>query len=389
MAPPRVRFATRLFTPEVAAAAFRERQLADALVRAGVAVNVLTTTPPSQAGPVDDGDLVVRRLPALRDANGNIRGYVQYLSFDLPLLIRAMFRGRPDAWIVEPPPTTGGVIRLVAALQRRPYIWYAADIWSDAAGSAGAPRLLVEALRRVEVHVMRRALRVLSISDAVTERLTELGVDGGRVVTVGNGVDTTVFTPHGPRHVAEVPYFVYAGTMSEWQGAGVFVEAIAEVRARGGQHRVLFLGQGSELPALREQAERLAPGAVDFLGVLPPAVCAEYLRGATAALVSIRPGLGYDFAVPTKIYAATASGTPVIFAGKGAGAEVVAGAGLGLGVDHRPEAVAEAMETLAEMPRDDAADQRRADWTRRHASLAARADGAARAILEALAERQR
>ncbi|MEO7069024.1 MAG: glycosyltransferase, partial [Nostocoides sp.] len=200
MVPPLVRIATRLFPPEVAAAAFRERLLADALVRAGAEVEVITTVPPETAGPADDGDLLVRRLPAMRDVNGNIRGYVQYLSYDLPLVFRAVTRRRPDVWIVEPPPTTGGVIRLVTMLQRRPYVWYAADIWSDAAGSAGAPAALVALLRQVEVRVMRGALCVLSISGAVTARLGALGVDVARVATVGNGVDTSVFTPNGPIH---------------------------------------------------------------------------------------------------------------------------------------------------------------------------------------------
>ena len=90
--------------------------------------------------------------------------------------------------------------------------------------------------------------------------------------------------------------------------------------------RLVFLGQGSDRGAPRGgRRASWRPGAVDFLGVVPPEEAARWLRGAVAALVSIRPGQGYDFARPTKIYAATACGTPVVFAGEGAGHDLVTG----------------------------------------------------------------
>lgn len=371
-----VRLVTRLFPPEVGAAAFRQRHLADAFVRAGHAVEVLTSKPPSGTPPAADGGLRIRRWPVLRDAGGNVRGYLQYLSFDLPLLVRNL-RRRPDLYVVEPPPTTGAIMRLVAALQRRPYVWYAADIWSDAAGSAGAPKILVAVVRAVERHVLRHAVTVLSISPDVTVRLAGMGVDPSRITTVGNGVDTEVFTPDGPVDKSPAgPYLAYTGTMSEWQGAGVFIDALHRHRSRGGSLRMVFLGQGSELTALRRLADRIVPGAVDFLGVVPPAHAATVLRGAAAGLVSIKPGLGYDFAVPTKIFAATGTGTPVIFAGHGAGAELVAREELGWACEYTREAVGRAFDAAEQAATDGRAPERRerlAAWTREHRSLAAKA----------------
>jgi hypothetical protein len=84
-----VRLATRLFSPEVGAAAFRLRVLADSFAELGYPVDVVTTAPPGSY-PRDDGKLRVSRWPALRDESGNIRGYLQYLSFDIPLLGRLL-----------------------------------------------------------------------------------------------------------------------------------------------------------------------------------------------------------------------------------------------------------------------------------------------------------
>lgn len=377
---PRVLLATRIFPPDVAAAAFRLRLLADAFARAGWTVDVRTVTPPPGSERPNDGPLTVRRWPALRDENGIIRGYVQYLSFDVPLALRLLLSRAPDLYISEPPPTTGFVVRVVAALRRRPYAYYAADIWSDAAGTAGAPSLLVRGLRLVESWVLRGARVVLAVSDGVAARVAALGVPPERITLVGNGIDTEVFTPEGPAREPGEPYVVYTGTMSEWQGAGVFLDGLAMHRARGHRTRAVFLGQGTDLPHLRAQAQRELPGAVDFPGVQPPGVAAEWIRGASAALVSIKPGLGYDFAKPTKVYAATACGIPVIFAGQGATRDLVREHGLGWAVDYTAESVADALD-LAVSAQGRPVPNALVAWTREHASLRAAADAAVASVL--------
>jgi glycosyltransferase involved in cell wall biosynthesis len=383
--PPRVVLATRLFAPEVAAASLRLRWLAGGLADLGATVEVVTTRPPQGSGPIrDDPRWRVSRWPALRDRAGVVRGYVPYLSFDLPLLFRLLFRRPASVTLVEPPPTTGFVVRLVCALHRRPYAYYASDVLSDALASGGAPAPLVAALRRLESWVLRGAARVLAVSDGVAERVRALGVPESRITVVGNGIDTELFQPDGPVADVEGPYFVYAGTMSQWQGVEVFIRAFASLWPAHRDARLVFLGQGADEPHLRQLAEQLCPTGIDFRGVVPPEQAASWLRGARAGLVSITPGIGYDFAKPTKVYAATACGTPALFAGRGAGTELVEANGLGWSVDHDTEAVAKAMEeALSGPPWSPAERDRLVTWTREHASLAAVSRAAAAALLDA------
>lgn len=389
---PRTLIASRIFAPEVAAAAFRQRMLADELLRAGCAVEVLTSRPGPSSPAARDGDLQVSRWPALRDTNGNLRGYVQYLSFDIPLLLRGLMRRPADLYVVEPPPTTGLVVAAVTALRHRPYVWYAADIWSEAARAA-APRPVYLALRRVESFVVRRAVRVLAVSDGYADKVAELGVPRERIAVVGNGVDTDVFRRDGVTVAGsdDRPYFVYAGTMSEWQGAAIFVEALELHRRRGHDTRLVIVGQGTELARVHELATRMEPGAVEVRGLVPPEEAAAWIRGAVAALASIRPGLGYDFARPTKAYAAAACGTEVIFAGARAGRAVVDDGGIGWAVDYDPQLVSEAMDE-ARRRRDTQGPGARAgraselaSWAETHGSLRGAARRAAAVVMEALA----
>jgi glycosyltransferase involved in cell wall biosynthesis len=352
----RVTVATRIFAPEPAAAAFRLAALADELVARGLEVDVLTTRYES-ARSQNRGLMRVRRAPVKRSRDGFVRGYVSYLSFDVPLAFRLLVVRRPSVVVIEPPPTTGLVATVVCALRRVPTVWYAADVWSDAAVIAGAPSWVTSVLRRTEAWVMRRAAAVLAVSPEVADRVHELS--GRAAIVVGNGVDTSVFSA-GAAGAAEStsapagPSFVYAGTSSEFQGAGVFLDALAIVRTEHPDARLTILGGGNDAGLLAERAHEFDAGVVTVLARQSPEVAATHLRAATASLASIVPDVGYDFAVPTKIFASSACGTPVIFAGPdAAAARVVRSAPLGWAAAYNPASIAQAMSdaiTAAQIP---------------------------------------
>lgn len=387
--PPRVLIVSRLFPPEVSAGAFRLGALARSLVQRRHAVRVQTTVPPAHAPRIADATGVdVRRWPVLRDAGGNVRGYLQYMSFDVPLIVR-MLCTRFDAVVAESPPTTGLVATFIAWLKRSAVVYYAADVWTDGVISMGAPRPVVTVMRAMERAVLRRAHAIISVSDGVTERLTLLGADPARITTVGNGIDTDVFSPD-VLPASEERYFVYTGTMSEWQEPDVFIRAFAQLAEEHPDVRLRFFGQGAVEEKLRGVAQELVPGRVEFGGVIDPASSASWIRGAVASLVSIVPGIGYDFARPTKTYAAAAVGTPVLFAGPEAGSALVRDGELGYAAEFTVDAIADAMRLLLEEADNGESEARRADrarWARENVSLRAVADRVTTVISQVLQAR--
>lgn len=382
---PRTVIASRLFPPEVSAGAFRLGALATTLSRRGEQVVVLTTTPPRHAPRTPDATgIVVRRWPVLRDRGGNVRGYIQYASYDAPLLLRLLF-SRFDAVVAESPPTTGMVAAMVAALRRKPLVYYAADVWTDGVISMGAPGSVIALMRWMERAVLNRAAAIISVSDEVTERLLALDAPAARISTVGNGIDTEIFTPATASPASAGRYFVYTGTMSEWQRPDVFVRAFVELADQYPDLRLKFFGQGAVEHELRALASELVPGRVDFGGVISPQESAMWIRGAAASLVSIVPGIGYDFAKPTKTYAAAAVGTPVLFAGPETGAQLVRDADLGRAVEYTPAAVASAMHELLSEQTEGVSERlrsERASWARRNVSLAAVAGRVAEVVAQ-------
>lgn len=377
----RITIVSRIYTPEPSAGSMRLQALVSELVRRGHDVRVITTKPPRHIPLTPSDGEVVHRWPVLRDRAGYVRGYLQYMSFDIPVFLRLIFGRRTDVYVVEPPPTTGVVARVAARIRRRPYVYYAADIWSDAAQMTGAAGWVIRAVRQMETFALRGAADNLIVSDGVVRRITELAPTA-EMTTVGHGVDTALFTPEGPS-IAEACDVVYVGTMSEWHGAGVAVEALALVMRDDPEVTAAFIGQGADKPALQAAARR--HGIADRIRFLPPvpaAVAASWTRSARVALATLKPGQGYDFAVPTKLYAAMAAGTPVAFAGPEPLRSVVQEERLGASAPFEAEAYADAIRALL-AANDGSPRTELAEWAERHVSARAVAERAADAVLRA------
>ena len=385
MRPRKVVIVSRIFLPEPAAASFRLAALARGFAAEGADVTVLTTNPPRAmaAATVDEPYRIVQ-VPVLRDSEDYVRGVAQYLSFDVQAFARLLTMDA-DIVVSEPPPTTGLAVWLSSALRRRPYIWYNPDVWTSATLNMDVPSVVTQLMRVAETVSARRAGGVITVSESMGEELRRVtGVGRDKMFLAENGIDTDTFTADGPAEPWDGPYFVYAGSVSEWQGMDIFIEALARILPRHPGVTRHVLGRGSDLTRVQEVAARLAPDNVVFHGVQPPARTAAFLRGAVAALASVIPHTGYDFSKPTKLYAAAACGTPSIYAGVGAGARLVSENRLGTPVEFTPEAVADAMERALDDARSgerEGARERRRTWARENASLAASGRAAAAWVL--------
>jgi glycosyltransferase involved in cell wall biosynthesis len=368
--------ASRIYLPEPSAASFMLESIARSLTAAGHRVTVLTSKPPAGMQAADlDGSRVKRRW-VLRDSNGYVRGYLPYLSFDVPLFFRLLAARRADVYIVEPPPTTGAIMRVALALIRRPYIYDAADVWSDAAVMATRSTAVLALLRRIEVFAWRGAAHVITISSGVADRMRELGSKAESTV-VGFGVDASVFrhiTVASPRS----PYFVYAGSYSEWHGASIFVEAFARFRSTYPLFRLIFVGNGAERAHLESVRDDLGVEGVEFRDTVDAATLNVILAGATASLASLKPAQGYDYAFTTKLYASIAAGCPVIFSGVGPTGEFIHAHAVdhpvGVALSYDSGSVADAMRQFAAAPLPDNQRESLSAWARPRFALSSIAD---------------
>lgn len=380
-----VRIVSRIYVPEAAAASFRLAGVAQALRDKGVEVEVVTTTAPPGAAANEQGR--VRRFPVLRDKEGYVRGYLQYLSFDIPAFFRVLFSPRAAVTLVEPPPTTGFFMRIAQRILGVPYVYYLPDLWG-AASASFAPKLVVNAVKALESFAVRGAAAVIAVNEEIAETACTMGAKS--VYLIPNGIDTDTFTSEvkplsraerDSVGLADAPYFIYTGTASEWQGASIFISALAPVIDKI-PHHLVFLGKGSDWDLLKEQAEQPdLKGRVHILQTLPPDETARWIAGAEAGLVSIKAGAGYDHAYPTKVLSTLACGTPVIYAGPGPARSDIVDNSLGFCADYSLSSISKVFSDFdAEKSTLESREKRR-QWVVNNRSLRA----SSRAVAKVLA----
>ena len=367
----RVTIVSRIYRPEPAAASLYLGAVTDELLARGDEVDVITAAPPRGTSTPSRGERV-HTFPVLRDAKGYVRGIVPYLSFDVPLAVRLLFARRPDVVFMEPPPTTGTVVRVVCALRRIPYIYDAADIWSDAAQLEPVSPLVVRALKALEGFALRGAAHTVTVSQGVVDRTRAFGVR--RPVTItGFGADTTEF----PVAVAnDEPLFVYAGSYSPYHGADILIDGFAKFLETHPGYTLRFIGNGAEQPRVRARTENLGiVEHVEYLDPVTPAELLPHLGAAAASLATIKPGTVYEYSYASKAFSSLAAGCPVLFAGPGPTIDLIDHANehvrAGVACDYDADAIAAAMTELAD--RRSSAEQRAelGAWAAAEHSLAA------------------
>lgn len=369
----RVVIATRIFGPEVSAASGILRTWAEEFRDRGCDVTILTARPPHGAVINDPPGIDIRRSRVKRDGQQYVRGYLSYMSFDIPLAFRLLFSRKADLYIVEPPPTTVAVVRIIAALRRTPYVVRAADYWTEAAELVTNSGFILRALRRIEAWGLQGAKMLFAAHQPLIDRLREIGIST-LALPIGFGADTKDFR-YENQPPPESPVFVYAGTHSEWHGAGIFIDALHDVVRNHPEARLLFYGNGEDREALRLRARELGiEAAVEFHAPISPEALSPILATATASVASLAPVPANEYAVATKVYSSLASGCPVIFAGVGPtvgllGELTLPGAGVAVGYD--VAAASAAMDAAAATPMQATTRTELAEWSAERYSLKA------------------
>jgi glycosyltransferase involved in cell wall biosynthesis len=173
-------------------------------------------------------------------------------------------------------------------------------------------------LRRRQIRwALRQARRVLAVSNALKERLLELGVPGDRVVVCHNGVDRERFFPRdrvqARRALGLEPerrHVVYVGHFQEAKALPVLVEALGWLRSRGAAGFTTHLVGGGPLEAeIRSRAAKLGLGEdrLRLHGHRPHSEIPLWMATAdVVCLPSTREGC------PNVLLEAWASGTPAV-----------------------------------------------------------------------------
>ncbi|MFC0675720.1 glycosyltransferase [Brachybacterium hainanense] len=186
-------------------------------------------------------------------------------------------------------------------------------------------------IARMEADAARGATRVLAITAALKEELVGRGVDEDKIVLVPNGVDTERFAPL-PRDeqlaeelgVAGKSVIGYVGTVVDYEGLDLLLEAAARLKTGREDFHVLVVGDGAKLEELQASAaERGLEDVVTFTGRVPHEEVERYYSIIDVTPFPRLPLPVCEMVSPLKPFEAMAMGKAVIASDVAALAEIV------------------------------------------------------------------
>ncbi len=185
---------------------------------------------------------------------------------------------------------------------------------------------------------------VLSPSEATDERLEQLGVARHRIARWDRGVDLARFDPARARSDATLPgelNVLYAGRLTHEKGIDLLADAFLAARSREPRLHLVLAGGGPEEARLRE---RLGESAT-FLGWLAGDELSRVYAAADAFLFASQTDTFGQV-----ILEAQASGLPVVAVNRGGPASLIVPGETGLLTPAEPEALAEALIAVLNVP---------------------------------------
>lgn len=194
--------------------------------------------------------------------------------------------------------------------------------------------------------VLDEADAVVGVSQALVDRMIELGASSDRCHLIPNGVNLNEFRPIN-RSSSGYPSrrLLAVGNLKPEKGFPSLLEAVNILKSEHPDLRLSIIGSGPEESRLRAKCSQLGiEDNVTFLGAIAHSEMPEHYRRADVfCLSSLREGC------PNVVMEALATGIPVAATPVGGVPEIVEDGVNGfLAYDHSPEAIAHAITQVIE-----------------------------------------
>jgi glycosyltransferase involved in cell wall biosynthesis len=172
---------------------------------------------------------------------------------------------------------------------------------------------------------LKRAKGVIAVSNALKERILELGIDPGKVAVIRNGIDRSIFHPGSKAEArdrlrldAGSQIIITVGALVPLKGIDRLIDAVALMGNR--KVKLYIIGEGPERASLeaRIEAHHLSD-RIFLVGSQPQSELSQWYSAADLfCLASSREGC------PNVVIEAMACGTPVVVSDVGGVRELVA-----------------------------------------------------------------
>ena len=331
--PPRVLFVNRFYAPDESATSQMLTDLAEALARSGVKVEVFCSRQlyGDAAADLPATEVVrgvsVRRLATTRFGRDSLVGRaVDYATFYLCAALCLLIRvHRGDVLVVKTdPPLLSLVGWLAARCRGARLVNWLQDLYPEVASRLALsplPRPLEALIRVARDRSLATARTNVVLGTRMREYLIGRGIAVARISICENWADESRLRPlaassselRGRLGVGNSFVVAYSGNLGRAHDASTILEAACVLES---DPDIVFLmvGGGAGMRSLEMQARARGLTNFRFAPYQPREALSDSLAAGDVHLVSLRPELE-GLIVPSKLYGILAVGRPVVFIG--------------------------------------------------------------------------
>ncbi len=322
----------QFYPPDVAATGQLLADLAQKLVQKGHEVHVLCSRCAYGGGkkkyPAEQliNGVHIHRVAATGFGRGNTFGrLIDYVSFYILAVLKALILPRMNICIaLTTPPFIALCGLMLRSLKGTRLVLWAMDLYPEIAVAYGVIKkgsFLHNFLTHISRRIYRRASRIISLGEVMTEKLIEAGVEKEKIITVHNWVPgETVRSISSGNSVLRDKWnlnghviLMYSGNLGLGHELDTVVRAIKQV-GKDANLELLFVGSGKMRQSLVKLTDELDLDCVKFRPPVSLDNLSDSLAVADIHLVSQKPGT-QGLIVPSKLYGILAAGRPILFIG--------------------------------------------------------------------------
>lgn len=238
-------------------------------------------------------------------------------------ILQLLEEGEFDVIHAHSPALCGLAASQAAAWKNIPWVYEIRAFWEEGPGAAGGN--LWKAFRRrltsdLELRVARKSDAVVGIASHILQDLQRRGVPADKLFHVPNGVDADRFVPRErdlelARQLGlnQRLVFGFIGSLYEYEGVSWLVNALSQLIRSGVACHLLVVGDGEDLPNIREVARQCGiEDLVSAVGRVPHDQVDRYYSQMDVMVYPRRRSRLTDTVTPLKPLEAMALGKPIL-----------------------------------------------------------------------------
>lgn len=379
----RILFISNNFPPEVNAPATRLYEHAINWVDQGHEVEVLTSAPNFPEGVVYSGyenrytreevdGIKVTRVPTFITKNRRVvNRTIGFISFMMSARYYAThLQLQPDIVVATSPQIFAGLAgNLVGRFLKKPFVLEIRDLWPESIVAVSAMRRnwMIVLLERLELFLYRRADHIVVVTKSFKRVIQQRGINAGKITVIPNGANLDLWSQ--PADVEKVSTlrtrlgldgkFVvsYIGTIGAAHKADILLDAAQKCL----DPDIVFMvvGTGAERDELEQRMNVLGLANFRLLDKVPREEVRHLMELSDLSIVHLKASPLFETVIPSKIFEAMATGTPIILGVGGEAREIIEDSEAGVCIE--PEQSDELVRAVELLKRDS---NLRADMTK-------------------------